>query len=420
MILLPDWSNRKIITGVLVVVFVLGAFFLLFHFLPEFLLVFTGIVISISISPPIDWLVRHKLSRSFSVVLLYLILAGVFAGFIFLVIPQTAQEATTIVPKVESIYSEGRSSLQDSPLLIIRQVAGVFPASLNSFFTANPPAADGEAADPLNGTLTILQTILDALFKLGVVLLIGFYWTLEGEKVEYAFSLLLPVDKRETTRDLIHEMEARVSGFMRGQGLLGFAVGAASLVAYLIIGLPSAIPLAFFAGLLEMVPFFGPTLGAIPAAVVAFAISPTKLVWVVLATVVVQFLENHFLSPRVMKKTVGVNPIVTILSITGFGFLFGFLGLVMAIPLAAVFQVILERTLLRPEGLAIPAPAGRDRLSKLSYDTREFTQDIRKRIRKKEAGDTDGAKDEIEDTIEAIAIDLDGLISQTIQEDKPL
>ena len=330
MIVMPELTPRKLITGVLVVLLVLGAFFLIFHFLTEFLLVFTGIVISVSMSPAIDWLVQHKLSRSFSVVLIYLILVSVFTGFIFLVIPQTIEEGTDPCPEIRNcLTTDVRSNLQNSSFLITRQIAGILPTTLNSFFAVTPPTGtEGEAANSLNGALTILQTILDALFKLSIVLLIGFYWTLEGEKVEYAFSLLLPVEKREKTREVIKEIEARVSGFVRGQGLLGLAVGGASLVAYLIIGLAFCFTPGFFCGLCwKWFPFFGPTLGAIPAAVIAFAISPTKLVWVRLATVIVQFLENHFLSPRVMKKTVGVNPIVTILSITGFGFLFGFPGI---------------------------------------------------------------------------------------------
>ena len=90
--------------------------------------------------------------------------------------------------------------------------------------------------------------------------------------MEYAFSLLLPLEKRESTREVIKDIETRVGGFVRGQGLLALAIGVMTLVAYIFIGLPSVLSLAFLAGVFELVPVIGPTLGAIPALLVALDI----------------------------------------------------------------------------------------------------------------------------------------------------
>jgi hypothetical protein len=89
----------------------------------------------------------------------------------------------------------------------------------------------------------------------------------------------------------------------------------------------------------------------------------------------------------------------------------------MAIPLAAVAQVILDRLLLHPDRPAIEVPAGRDRLSKLSYETQEFVEDVHKLVRRKEAGTGDEGSDEIEDAIESIATDLNEILAQTVQPD---
>ena len=105
---------------------------------------------------------------------------------------------------------------------------------------------------------------------------------------------------------------------------------------------------------------------------------------------------------------------VTILAIVSFGSLFGFSGLLLAIPLAAIAQVILDRSVLHPQRLKVDAAIGRDRLSKLSYDAQEFVQDVRKRIRGKEVGIVNTESDEVEDAIETIAADLDVLLAQTI------
>jgi hypothetical protein len=190
-----------------------------------------------------------------------------------------------------------------------------------------------------------------------------------------------------------------------------------ALVPYVIIGLPSALPLAFLAGVFEFVPLFGPTLGAIPAMLVALAFDPSKIIWVIVATILMQLFENNVLAPRIMQKTVGVSPIITIVSIIGFGFIFGFPGLLVAIPLAAIFQVLMERSLLRPIGSKINVPEGRDRLSMLRYESQEFIMDIRKLVRRKEASTAQDDNDVIEDAIESIATDLDGLLASTAKAD---
>jgi predicted PurR-regulated permease PerM len=417
--MMPTLTTRKIITGVLLVLLVLITFLLLNHFRLELILIFMGIVISISMDPVVGWLRSHKLPRSVSVILIYFSLGVVFFSVIFLFIPQTLQQVSLLVPRFENIYTDLHTALQNSSFPLVRQWSGNLPASFSSMVTTAPPLAGGDMVDSFNLTLTMVQSFLTGVFTLSVVLLIGFYWTMEGERMEYAFLLLFPVEKRESTRETIKDIETHVGGYVRGQGLLALAIGIMSLVAYFIIGLPSLLTLAFLAGIFELIPVVGPTLGAIPAVLVAFASSPSKIIWVLVATFLIQMLENHVLYPRIMQKTVGVNPMVTILAIIGFGSLFGFTGLLMAIPLAAIFQVILDRSLLRPADSKMKAPAGRDRLSKLNSEVQEYIQDIRKLVRRKEVAAAVQDGDEIEDSIEAIATDLEHLLAQTVQLEEP-
>ena len=417
--MIPELRTRKIITGVLLVLLILFTFFFLNHFRLELILVFMGVVISISMDPVVSWLRSHKLPRSVSVVLIYLILGIVFFSIIFLFIPQTLQQVSLLLPRFENMYTDFHSIMQNSTYPLVRQWADNLPTSLSTLFTASPPATGEDVPDSFTWTLNLVQSFLAGVFTIAIVLLIGFYWTLEGERMEYAFLLLFPVEKRDSTREMIKDIESHVGGYVRGQGLLALAIGIMSLIAYFIIGLPSIFTLAFLAGVFELIPVIGPTLGAIPAVLVAFSSSPSKILWVLLATFLIQMLENHLLYPRNMQKTVGVNPMVTILAIIGFGSLFGFPGLLMAIPLAAIFQVILDRSLLHSADSKIKVPAGRDRLSKLSSEVQEFIQDIRKLVRRKEVAAATEDRDEIEDSIESIAADLEHLLAQTVQLEEP-
>jgi predicted PurR-regulated permease PerM len=410
-------TTRQVIIGTLVVLSIILLFVFLYYFRTLVMLVFIGIVISISMSPVVDLLHQRKLPRSISVILIYFGLFILFFGFILLVIPQMIHQVIILAPSIESVYTDAKAVLQSSPFSLIHQLASNLPISLNSIFMNTPPVTGETVLASINWTFNTASSIVSGLFTIALILLLGFYWTLEGERMEYAFSLLLPVEKRESTRAVIQEVKDRMGGFVRGQGLLALTICIASFIAYSLMGLPSVLSLAVLAGAFELIPFFGPALGAIPALLVAFADDPTKILWVILATLLIQQLENHFLAPRIMQKTVGVNPIVTILSIIGFGSMFGFPGLLMAIPLAAVAQVVLNRLVLHPDGPIVKVPVGRDRVSQLNFEVEEFVKDIHALIRRKEAGAADEKSDEIEDAIESIATDLEGLLAQTVQVD---
>jgi predicted PurR-regulated permease PerM len=195
---------------------------------------------------------------------------------------------------------------------------------------------------------------------------------------------------------------------MRGQLILCLFVGALAFVAYLVIGLPNALALALMAGLLEAVPMIGPALGAVPAGLVALSIDPVLALWVALAAVVIQLIENYFLVPRVMDRSVGVNPLVTILAISAFGAAMGVVGALLAIPLAALGQLLLDRYLIGNDNP--PRPSGRDELSALRYEAQHLALDVRQQVRHKE--DRAGTSiDLIEDELEAMAVDLDRLLA---------
>ena len=182
----------------------------------------------------------------------------------------------------------------------------------------------------------------------------------------------------------------------------------------MLIGLPNALVLALVAGALEAVPMIGPLLGAIPAAVIALSIAPAKLVWVIVATLVIQQIENILLVPRVMRRSVGVNPFVSLLAIFAFSSLFGIAGALMAIPIAAIIQLLLDRFVFGPGVMEAEVSTGRDQASRLRYEAQGLAQDLRKQARLKKGGSDSRVKqlDQVLDEIEAITTDLDALLAQ--------
>jgi hypothetical protein len=182
-----------------------------------------------------------------------------------------------------------------------------------------------------------------------------------------------------------------------------------------LIGLPNAFALAIIAGVLEAIPLLGPVLGAIPALLVALAIEPVLAIWVGVAAIAIQLIENYLLVPRVMDRAVGVSPLITILAIAAFGSALGVLGALLAIPIAAMAQLVIDRFLLREESAAPRPPNGRDAVSALRYEAQDLALDIRKVVRRKVERPSATA-DRFEDELESIAADLDRLLAERSQE----
>jgi predicted PurR-regulated permease PerM len=236
------------------------------------------------------------------------------------------------------------------------------------------------------------------------------FWSLYRERTIRSFVLLLTDARRAETRELIDRVEASLSAYVRGQATLCLVIGLVDFVAFHLIGVPFALPLALVAGMLEAVPFFGPLAGPVPAVLMAFSVDPVKAILVVAAAVVIQNIEGYVLAPRVMANAVGVHGFVMLLAITGFGALMGVLGAILAVPLAAVAQALLEAFLFQRESAAPAEPVGRDSAGRLCYEVRELLRDVQAQIRDKQEAFS-GANDTLEETLEAIALDLEGSVA---------
>jgi predicted PurR-regulated permease PerM len=407
--LLPAWTTRQMFEATLVVLGVMLGFWLLYLGRIALFSLFTAMVISTAIAPPVDWLRRRGLPVGAGVVLIYLLLIAGVAGVGLLVIPLLTVQGSHIVAAFTDLYARFVSYLEASPSYLLHRLLSELPQTLT---LGGPPSADQPATlNALLGSLAYLGLVGDGLFALISVMLLAFYWTLERERVLRWLLLLLPVDSRDQARELVSASEQKVGGYIRGVALLSLIVGGMAFVAYLVMGLPFALLLAVLAGLLEAVPVVGPALGTIPALIIALAVAPDKILWVILTHTVIQLLENYVLAPRVMRHTVGVNPVVTLLALLAFGSLLGLPGALMAIPIAAVVQLLLDHYVLRPEPVMAQAPVGRDSLSVVRYDARELVRDVRNQWRDQaESLPVDGVN-AVEETVEALAADLDDLLA---------
>lgn len=415
------WSVREVILATLSLVGVILGFALVYRFAYIFLTLLVAIMLHIAMRPLIEQLAKWGISKRAGVMVAYLLLAGAIGGFLLLLVPLMIGQLRMISERLPLYYSGVYQMMKLSDIRGLVIIASYLPAQFDfSRFSAllGASASADNASVTTSSTLSA-TTVLDYLFLLLAIFALAYYWTRDRERVIYQFLLLLPAERRQPARELINEVEAKVGAYYRGQLILCTAVGGICTAGFWVIGLPYAVTLGAFAFVFEAVPMIGPILGAVPAILIALTISPAMAIKVIVINVVVQVLENNILVPRIMDRTVGVNAIVTIVALATFSLLFGLTGALLAIPLAAILQVLFERLVfnLNPEteedlpttAIATEDLGGRNRFSVLRVETQDLAQDIRKRLRNQDHPSNPQVVP-IEEMIEALALELDQLL----------
>jgi len=401
----------------LVLLSVVLGFWLIYRFNQVIFILFVAIVIGTVIRPAVAWLHQRGISQKVGVILVYLLLLLLLTGFLLLLFPLISDQSKTIAAAIPDYYQNLREWVVMNPNQSLASLREFLPATLPKLIPVQQTGQElMTSAGQIAGYVTLLAKVI---FTATIILVLAFYWTLEGPRIIQAYLLLIPQNQRESISELISAMESKVGFYMIGQAFLCLVIGIMALVAYLLIGLPNALVLALIAGVLEAVPMIGPLLGAIPAALVALSIAPGKLIWVIVATVVIQQLENSLLVPRIMRKAVGVNPFVTLLALFAFSTLFGLAGALMAIPIAAMIQLALNHFVFQQATVEMEVSEGRDYASRLRYEAQDLAQDLRKQARLKKRGSdlTIKQTEKVMDEIETITTGLDTLLARANKTD---
>ncbi len=297
------------------ILFSLALVYILIKLTGVIILLFTAILITLAICPLVDWLDKYKIKRGISAILILLLIFGS-------IITITISIAAPLVEQTQ-LFSQRLPEIIDrvSPLKFV-------DGSFSTQFAAVPGKVLNIALDTFSGFITAFTVIVLSYYMIQEMHNLKKYLT-------YWFG-----EKGLTYNTIAEKLEVQIGNWVRGQLLLMLIVGFLSYLGYLIIGIPFALPLAFFAGLLELVPNIGPTIAAIPAILVGFSISTNHGIAALIVCLVVQQLENNLIVPKIMQQVTGLNPIITIIAIM-IGFQVGGpLMAVLALPVVLSARVI--------------------------------------------------------------------------------
>lgn len=320
-----------------------------------FILLFIAIIFAEAIRPIMSWLRRRGVPRPLGVLLIY---TGIVAllGFLawLLINPLVAQVAT----------------LQRNLPQYMR-IAGDYVAQIQTLMGDNPEVA--RALTQLEGQLGSLATdILKWVLAipLAVLLILGggiavasmaFFWLTGTDHLEPFVIGLFPAEAQPQVHEVFADIGTRLSGYVQGVVINMFAIGILSGLGIYFLGVPYAILLGIVAGLFEMLPYVGPWISGFITVVVALISGGTiKAVEVGILFILIQEIEGNTLVPQVMHRVVRLNPLVVIVAVLAGGVLYGIVGATLAVPVAAVVQVVVERVL---------APAARDAAAHIASST---------------------------------------------------
>jgi predicted PurR-regulated permease PerM len=412
------WTTNQVVFATIFVVCVFLIFWLLYRLQTVLLLFFVAMVLGTAIRPAVEWLYRRGISRTTGVILVYIAIAALLTAFLATIVPLLVEQTTQLSQNLPEFYLTVRNWLLYSDNRLLRNIGVRIPTQLGLLLNTNPTTE--EVLDQVTQTILYANLLIRGILSMLAIFLLAYYWTQESNGVIRTLLRLIPPQRKKEFLEFVDHVEAKIGAYIRGEAILCSVIGVAAFVSYLLIGLPFALALGIFAGIMEMIPVFGPALGAVPALLVALSISPTKAIWVVIATVVIQNAENMFLLPRVMNKSMGVNSIIVLLSMVAFGSVFGLAGVLLALPLAAILQFVINRAVISPDSLNGTAQPREAVIHPLIYESEKLVRTLNTMSSDGNTGST--AFQELPETaqleIKTIVQELNEFLNQLKNEDE--
>ena len=301
------------------------------------LLVFIGVLLAASLEPLVARLRRRfPLSRGQAILLAYVAFLVAVVALAVLVVPAAITEAERVVARIPDVLERAAAWTETvRPQALGDTLGQLISAALNQLAGATrPPQAD----DVVEAGFTIAEAVI----TVSTLLVVVAFWLVERARLQRYVLAFLPHARRAGGRAAWNRVERRLGLWTRGQLVLMATVGMASGIAYQLLGLPSALLLGVIAGVCEVIPLVGPLLGAIPALLVALTVSPETALAVAVVYVLIQFIEGNVLVPVVMRNAVGLSPLLVLLSLLAGAATAGIVGALLAVPVAAAIEILVE------------------------------------------------------------------------------
>lgn len=312
------------------------------HFILDFLAVispvFIGLIIAWIVAPFTDKLAK-KMPRLLACIIVYLLILGILALLLIYIIPSLVEQIKVLGGKIPTMVDDLQAFVNKAARKLGFANSDTFTSIKKSIFNSLESIDSKSVINVIIGGATSIASVLTTLF---LSLMVGFYFLLDYKKLSKKISSLIPKKFKKDTQELKKRVNQSLRSYIQGVLIVMFFVFISQTIGLSLAGHDSPMLFALICAVTDIIPFFGPWIGAVPAVVVGFLISPLTGIFTIISILVVQTLENNIYQPIIMGKAMKLHPITIIASLLIFGHFFGILGMIFATPIVATIKLLFQ------------------------------------------------------------------------------
>ena len=332
--------------------------------------VIIAIIFAYIIDPIVNYLERKGVKRQFGVIVVYISVILIFGILIVSVIPKTINEISNLLTSlpamvdtlirevnnfVSNVFAKFNIELPENFInvyketnpkvngnvetpQIVSDILDSIKATINDLIVK----AQGSLMGSLSNVLSKVYGFLTSAFRLILIIIFSFYFAVDKERFLLKVKKAIPNKYREDISYLTSNIDTALQQFIRGRMLMAIFVGLITTAYLLVLRVDFAIIIGLITCVADIIPYIGPFLGCAPAVLFAFMDSPMKALWVLILFVIVQWVENNILAPKLIGDSTGLNPLVILISIIIGGGIFGVWGMVISVPLMSIIFILVD------------------------------------------------------------------------------
>ena len=301
--------------------------------------VFIGLLIAWLCDPIVKFLQSKKIPRFAGCIIVYLFLIGIIFMFLYLFLPTFVRQIGDFAGTIPDILADLK--VFGNRFFDTFATDGIDVKAIQTqVYTTIENFALGLTTNLPNTIINITKSIISSSVNFVLGLMIGFYMLFDFDKINSTVLSHMSLKWKDNYAELTTRINTSLRNYVQGVFLVMFLVFITQSIGLTLAGLEAPLLFAVFCAVTDIIPYFGPYIGAIPAVLVGFTISPSVGIFCIISIVIVQLLENNFYQPLIMGHTMQLHPVIIIISLLIFQHFFGIIGMVVATPVVACLKVI--------------------------------------------------------------------------------
>ena len=329
-----------------------------------------AIIFAYIIDPIVNFLERKGVKRQFGVIIVYISVFLIFAILIISVIPKTINEVSNLLTSLPGMVDTLTKNVNNFLTEIFAKFNIELPENFIDVYKESNPKVEGDVETPqivsnilnsmtktindlvakaqgslmgsLSGLFSKVYGALTSAFRLVLIIIFSFYFSVDKEKFTLKVKKSIPNKYRDDLAFLANRIDVALQQFIRGRMLMAIFVGILTMIYLLILRVDFAIIIGLITCVADIIPYVGPLLGCVPAVLFALVDSPAKAFWVLVLFLVVQWVENNILAPKLIGDSTGLNPLLILISIIIGGGIFGVWGMVISVPITSIICILID------------------------------------------------------------------------------